>query len=420
MGVVILGMHRGGTSALAGAVHHLGFDAGDEAALIGATEANRRGHWEIAALSELNEELLRELGGRWGGPPVVDPQRLTELARGAWGDRARKAFTAALPGERWVWKDPRLCLLLPFWRQVLGQDVVVVATVRSPVEIAQSLRTRDGFALAYGLALWERYQREAVRAVGDLPLYVVPYDELLDDPAGQLRALAAFLSTRGHEVELDETLPNALAFLDPGERHHGDAPGLEAVLEASDAQRTLAVQLAAARGERTGGWLDELPPETPNLQLAFDEHHRMGAIQDLAEQLQAGLEEVQARKDAEREELALRKDAEREAIQARKDAEREELARRKDAEVAELRADIEKLQRWVEESRAECAEAWTEVRRLDADLEDALVGRDAVTAALEKVIEERNGWKWTVLQHQRRPSARARQAVRRALVGDEE
>jgi hypothetical protein len=420
VGVVILGMHRGGTSALAGAVHHLGLDAGDDAALIGATEANRRGHWEIASLSELNEQLLRELGGRWGGPPVVDPDRLTELARGPWGVRARRTFLAGLRGERWVWKDPRLCLLLPFWRQVLGQELVVVATVRPAAEVARSLEARDGFAIAYGLALWERYQREAARAVGDLPLYVVPYDELLDDPGRELRALASFLTAHGHEIDLDETLAEALAFLDPGERHHGDVPGLDAMVEASDAQRALAGLLAAARGERTGGWLGDLPPETPNLQLAFDEHHRMGAIQDLAEQLQVGLEEVQARKDAEREELARRKDAEREAVQARKDAEREELARRKDAEVAELRADIEKLRRWVEESRTECAEAWAEVRRLDVDLEDALVGRDAVTAALEKVIEERNGWKWTVLQHERRPTARARQAVRRVLVGDEE
>ena len=370
MGVVILGMHRGGTSALAGVVRLLGFDAGAEDELIGATDANRRGHWEVAALSEFNERLLRELGGRWAGPPVITEQQLESLAAGEWGRRARELFDRLLGGTEWVWKDPRLCLLLPFWRAVLDEPFRIVATTRPPVDIARSLERRDGFSLAYGLALWERYQRSAVQAVTDLDLHVVTFSDLIERPDDAVDRLAGFLG-----VDATEARTEILAFLDPGERHHHDVANLDEEQQATAEQRAL---LAA-------GWTGELGPETPNLQLGFDEHHRMGALQDLAEQLRVGLDDVRAQKEAE---------------------------------IAALRTHLTSLQGWLDDSEAEVGFTQAELRRIEFELADVNAGRRAVVESLEAVIAERNGWKWAVLQYDQTSMAKAKRTVQRVLTGE--
>ncbi len=116
---------------------------------MGATEANVRGHWELTPLSAMDEDLLVHLGGRWSGPPPADPEVQQRLAGGEWGRRAEALLESLLPQKTWVWKDPRACLLLPFWRSVMdrrGVTPVVVAVVRHPSEVAASLQRRDASA----------------------------------------------------------------------------------------------------------------------------------------------------------------------------------------------------------------------------------------------------------------------------------
>jgi len=383
-------MHRGGTSALTGVLRLSGLDVGPERELMAATDDNPRGFWELDRLSLFNERLLRELGGRWSGPPDDDPARLMSLAAGEMGERAGALFAELLPRDGWVWKDPRVCLLLPFWRSVLsgrrgpGDDrLVVVATVRNPREVAGSLEARDGLPVSYGLALWERHQRLAMAHSEGLPVYVVPYDSLLDDPVTACEPLLAFLADHGYRTDLDAARIGAEEFLDAGQRHHHATGGLRQVPEATAEQRALAEIAMQRTGDQTGRWHLDLPAESPGLQLAFDGLARMARFEDLAQQLEAGL--------------------------------------------AEQQADNRKLQQWLEDSRADAARAWSEVRRLEGQvhqlsetLADTAEGRDAVVAALEHTIRERDGWKWTVLQHEQRPAARWSRAARRALVGDDD
>jgi O-antigen biosynthesis protein len=383
----VLGMHRGGTSALTGMVRLLGFDVGPDAELMAPTADNPRGFWELDRLSTFNERLLIELGARWSAPPPPDPQALAALATGPWGQRARQLFSELLGDGEWVWKDPRVCVLLPFWRAVLadvpggGDDLVVVATVRNPREVAASLEARDELPVTYGLALWERHQRQAMVDSEGLPVYVVPYDTVLAQPAEACDRVAAFLERHGHRCDLDGARVAVGDFLDATQRHHHVAGALDDVAEATPAQRELAIMALERTGDQTGRWHRDLPTESPGLQLAFDGTARMARWQDRALQLGDGL--------------------------------------------AEHQADIRKLQRWLDESRADAAHAWGEVRRLEAQvaqtairLEDMTEGRDALVRALEEIIEERDGWKWEVLQQRNRGMARLRTVVRRGLVGE--
>jgi hypothetical protein len=211
--VLVVGMHRSGTSALTGALAHLGLAVPAGGDLVVGRYDNPV-HYESQALTDLDDAVLGALGGSWSAPPELDPgwERAAVAARFASGaaHAARQAYPVDGPV---VWKDPRLCLLLPWWRSLLPAPVATVLVWRDPVAVARSLRFRQGFTLSLGLALWERYNRAALGALGGHPGYVLSYEDLLVDPHHVLEALARWLGTAS-SVPLragDDTLSAAVA-----------------------------------------------------------------------------------------------------------------------------------------------------------------------------------------------------------------
>lgn len=273
MGVLVLGMHRSGTSALTRVLNLLGLDAGRDV-LMGASESNPTGHWEVERLTSFNDRLLDELGGRWSAPPLADRARQAELASGTWGDEAAELHAEAFGGPAWVWKDPRVCLLLPFWRAVLGRSappVHQVVALRDPGEIAASLAARDGFSIEYGFALWERYTRTLLDDLDGERACFVPYERLLAEPEGVARELVAFCDGESVTDEPDR-LAAVVAYLDERHRHQHGTVDVEG---ASDSQVALDEAVLGLSGAVDVFVRPSLPPETPNLQLAFDEAKRL-------------------------------------------------------------------------------------------------------------------------------------------------
>lgn len=313
-GVLVLGMHRSGTSALTRALGLLGLGTGSRGALMEAAPSNRSGHWEITALTECNDRLLREAGGRWSGPPA-DLRGVAAAAAGPLGEEARSLVAELLPAGPWTWKDPRLCLTLPFWRVVLGGAPPAVVCLRNALEIAASLERRNGFAPAYGLALWERYLRSLWPELSGRPTLVVDYDEVLSAPAAVVDALAAFVAAHtGVEPGLDDRAA-ATASLDEDERHHeADDDALARDPAVSEAQRGLFERSRALVGAHAALPALELGEETPGLQLAFDEHCRMSEFEDESIRLRAGMDEARAGLD--RQTLFFHQELERRSAEA--------------------------------------------------------------------------------------------------------
>ncbi len=273
MGVLVLGMHRSGTSALTRVLNLLGLDAGRDV-LMGASESNPTGHWEVERLTSFNDRLLDDLGGRWSAPPAVDTATLVGLADGSWGTEAAELHAEAFAGTAWVWKDPRVCLLLPFWRAVLSRSEAEppheVVALRDPTEIAGSLAARDGMALPFGLALWERYTRSLLDSLVGERVCFVHYERLLAEPEGTARELVAFCADEPLSDEPDR-LAEVSAYLDGGHRHQKAIE--HDVL--TPAQMALDEALLDLSGPVEAFAAPALPPETANLQLAFDEAKRL-------------------------------------------------------------------------------------------------------------------------------------------------
>jgi hypothetical protein len=244
--VILVGMHRSGTTLLARLLAQMGVD-------MGADDANST--CESAALRELNIATLRRARASWFAPSGVrrlldDPSaRIREI------DRLRRALERhTFPTSPWGWKDPRTTLTLPLWTAVFPQ-ARVVAVVRNGVDVADSLtrRERDYYRspwwnrlrmlahavypwhwdefkaapfadLAVAFQLWAEYQQFWDDGVGTVPAaqrLVMRYEDLLVDPAGRLRDVARFLQL----LISDEELASLAAEVDGARRFafRGDA-----------------------------------------------------------------------------------------------------------------------------------------------------------------------------------------------------
>jgi hypothetical protein len=198
-GVVILGMHRSGTSLITRLVNLLGVNVCRYGDLLVGRARNPRGHWESKSLVHYNDRLLEELSGSWFCPPemtAAQTSRLLDQHRA----EALAAIAEAHPERPWVWKDPRTCALMPFWAAVLEGRVAYVLAVRHPFEVSDSLRTRNGCTPLLSLAMWERYTRQAMLGAAGSPAMTCTYDGVLGDPVGWCEGLAVFLRELGLDI----------------------------------------------------------------------------------------------------------------------------------------------------------------------------------------------------------------------------
>ncbi len=213
--VLVVGMHRSGTSAVTGALGALGLHTPTEDDRMSWPESNPE-HWESLSLTLYNDALLGRLGGSWEAPPELPPGWEEGAADGASkGPGALVASAFPAPGPI-VWKDPRLCLLLPYWRGVLPPPLAAVMVWRSPDAVADSLARRDGMERGQAVALWERYNRSALSGLEGLDTYVEQYETIVARPEEFVGAVSHWLEGLDQlaGTELSARIVPAVATLD--------------------------------------------------------------------------------------------------------------------------------------------------------------------------------------------------------------
>jgi hypothetical protein len=215
-------MHRSGTSFAARALQLLGVSLGDPDQLMAAGPDNPAGYWENRPIKELDDELLADLGGSWDQPPVLRPGWEHDAALDAARQRASavldRAFGETRHGPTPIgWKDPRLSLLLPFWRTVEPITATVVI-VRDPLQVAASLERRNGIGGTQASVLWLRYLLAAIEADGEA--LVVDQRAFFDDLDVTLARLATHVGLPEPSAAAREAVA---AHLDPALLHDADA-----------------------------------------------------------------------------------------------------------------------------------------------------------------------------------------------------
>jgi len=184
-------MHRSGTSSVSRVVNLLGGYLGEPNDLFGPRFDNPEGFWERKDIVELHDRLLQALSQRWDSPlPLGEDWRQQSDAVHCSADLKKIVFEAFNEQPFWAWKDPRTCLVFPLWRDVvteLGADLSVVYVLRHPIDVANSLATRDGFSREKSFGIWLNYNLSALSALEGIPTQVLSYDRLLDAPEQELR-----------------------------------------------------------------------------------------------------------------------------------------------------------------------------------------------------------------------------------------
>lgn len=219
--VIVLGMHRSGTSALTGALHHLGIHVGDR--LLPAMSDNPEGFWEHVDIVNLHERVLATLGTSWNDERCLPSQWWLrpemEIYRAELAQIIQRDFEAS---PLWMVKDPRMCRLIPLWHTVLkraGCKPSVIFILRDPREVAQSLARRDGISIERSCLLWLQHLVEAEQWTRDYPRSLVTYEALLSDWKQAIAVIARNLSL---ELPTDSlAVQNRVsAFLKKDLRHH--------------------------------------------------------------------------------------------------------------------------------------------------------------------------------------------------------
>ena len=237
--VILLGMHRSGTSLTTRLLGDLGFHMGYRL----SRDA------EAVFFQRLNRRIFSAAGVKWGD---VDPliqlmdseaflARQTQSVE-SWllkdrfllnpGVGVEQFFgrdlwkrMQAQPLDRWGWKDPRTTLTFPIWLRIFphakfvhvlrnGIDVAI-STHRRSLKQQRKLRNRL-FPLDYSPAtldfdycfhLWETYVTFILDHKDPIPdenYLEIRYEALLQNPHGTLATVLSFLGKRVPEARLEE------------------------------------------------------------------------------------------------------------------------------------------------------------------------------------------------------------------------
>jgi hypothetical protein len=235
--VVVLGMHRSGTSLCSHVLSALGVEMTGVPTDLEIAPSNAKGHWERMELRELQDRVLERFNRSYYGPchdlplpaawwadPEIRPVRDKMLAfmRERMPNRALFGF-----------KDPRTARLLPLWRHIfheLGFTPKVVLCLRNPAQVARSLAARNGLDPGIGEYRWFVYMTEVFRHSHDWEICTIEYEDWFPEPMTNVRKLIRFLGLAWDDSDSDLSL-TAAAVVDGRLRHQG--------IECGEAQQPL-------------------------------------------------------------------------------------------------------------------------------------------------------------------------------------
>lgn len=165
--VCVLGMHRSGTSCLAGSLQQVGLSLGEAHTW---NPHNKKGNRENQSFVDLHDTILAANGGAWDRPPH----------KPVWNEEHREQARALLHQFAmepvFGFKDPRALIVLDGWREVYPA-AEFVGIFRHPNAVASSLARRDGTPRWAGLSLWHTYNKALYAQYCKSPFPILCFDD---------------------------------------------------------------------------------------------------------------------------------------------------------------------------------------------------------------------------------------------------
>ncbi|PHS36193.1 MAG: hypothetical protein COB07_12665 [Sulfurovum sp.] len=215
--ILILGMHRSGTSALAGVLSLLDIYLGSK--LMPANESNEKGYFENNILYNINEKLLAKIGSSWDDVFFREDKLLGITEVKELKEQIEKEFQYS---DIFAIKDPRLAFLFPVYQKVLdemGIDIKVIIPYRNPIEVANSLSKRNEFPHEKAMILWSYHVLLAEKFSRDYKRVFIEFNELINNTKNSIRTISKELDIPlTSKYKKNKKLINE--FLEPSLKHH--------------------------------------------------------------------------------------------------------------------------------------------------------------------------------------------------------
>ena len=396
--LLILGMHRSGTSAITRILNLMGAELPKQ--LLGAMPGNEAGHWEPERLVLLHDQMLAEAGSSWRDLRPLDLAQLSadrleyykSMIQSIIQDEFGNAYVFVL-------KDPRICRFIPMYRAVLselGVRVQPIIMIRNPLEVSASLSARDKMSNAYGLLLWLRHCLDVEKHTRDMSRVFVNYECVINDATnviGRLReSLEGYLSLLSNPSVINNLV---LPFIRRDLRHQASSlydVGHNFVTktwinEAYRAFQTFLTgrdeKLAIARLDRilrefnnASPLLAQLADDVDGLrikeqQLEDDIRLLQNAIKQLHDQLQWNAEQhsQELRWNVEHHTQELQRNVEQHAQEMQRNAEQhaQETQRNSEQHVRDLQRNAEQHAREIQQNTEQYARELARLQRIDYD-----------------------------------------------------
>lgn len=178
---IVVSMHRSGSSLVANILHENGIVMGEEKNFKPkANSTNEKGFYENYLFRKINDDILKEKGyavKSWKTPIPEVKNTTSDI----YNRMNRLVVSYNRTYEAWAFKDPRTCLTLPVWKQVLPADTRFLFVFRHPIEVAKSLVTRGNVnTVEEGLKIWGTYNLRAFVDLQGTNAVFVNYAELME------------------------------------------------------------------------------------------------------------------------------------------------------------------------------------------------------------------------------------------------
>lgn len=216
--LVVLGMHRSGTSMMSAILHHLGISLGDNSSIYGPDTHNTKGYYENKSIVLCNEKLLSNkvieifpeiinwacikdtttldsLGWILGAYlPVFSKKDCTDYTEKITLDSFLSVKDGVSRDTPVLIKDPRLSLTLPLWQNSTKIRAAIIM-VRNPFSVAESLLKRNLICYELSLYLWTIYTFSALKFTEKIPKIIIDYESTIYKKNETIDSILSFLDT---------------------------------------------------------------------------------------------------------------------------------------------------------------------------------------------------------------------------------
>lgn len=202
--IVVLGMHRSGTSMMGAILEKLGVNMGEEK--LGASSSNPIGHFEDVIFVNINNRILEDAGGSWDEPP--DEESINNLEIKYRDDIKRILDEKYKVYDIWGWKDPRTSLTIKLYHPFL-ENVKYIYCLRDESEVANSLYKRNKMPIEEGIKLKNIYDKrieEFLKNIAEDSYKSFYYEDIIKNPEKNIEDLINFLGLKVTKKQKQEAL----------------------------------------------------------------------------------------------------------------------------------------------------------------------------------------------------------------------